>query len=217
MPSGGSSCSKSTLFHISSIFSSWKALPKPISYNIVRTDCFCRKWWGWWQSRIWITRSAWAIYSKVALKHSTISTGKLVMKPIVSRRLTREPEGRTTLNIGMGTIWMWCGGSEREGPCFLPLPSSSGRSSRQICQRWCTPPRQPPVKYCPFALFSPYLSSSTWTPPQFVFWFMPPCPSTFSFLSPVATTPTLPWFWQLCVVLRWWPPWRFRCGPVSQE
>lgn len=43
------------------------------------------------------TRSACAIYSRVALKASTSSTGRLVIKPMVSRSAILVPEGNVTL------------------------------------------------------------------------------------------------------------------------
>ena len=47
---------------------------------------------------MWSTRSAWAIYYRVLLKASIISTGRFVINPIVSSSVIFIPEGRIMLD-----------------------------------------------------------------------------------------------------------------------
>lgn len=176
------------------------------SFRILSTDCFCRSWWGWEMSRKWRTRSACAIYSRVLLKASTISTGKLVMKPIVSSRVTLVPEASTTLSLCNFTVLRWWREFGKVDLCFWLPPSSWGSSWRLIFRHLCIPPR-PPLAYCCFCAWSSTeLFSADVFPPRFPFLYALTCPEVAFSPSTAGTILRRSLFGQLCAAEPKLPP-----------
>jgi hypothetical protein len=78
----------------------------------------------------------------VDLKASIISTGRSLIKPIVSSRVILVPEGSNILLKHYVTTDWLCAGSEKGG-LYFTLPSSSSASSSVLTsRRLCNPPKQ---------------------------------------------------------------------------